>query len=275
MFLLSVNGKQLYIWNSCRCQYIFTARLSVFCYHESANFAWSLQPMPIFRLRDRSDFPPADLAAPDGLLAVGGDLSPLRLLRAYGRGIFPWYGEGEPLLWWSPDPRFVLFPAAFHAGSSLKKIMKRNVFTMTFDRAFAEVIAGCALPRQDQKETWITTAMRDAYMNLHRLGYAHSLEAWKDGRLAGGLYGISLGRCFFAESMFHRADNASKVALATLAAALNKMDFVLIDCQVPTPHLADWGARAITRRHYLGLLRAGLRHHTRKGDWGNFMLPHP
>ena len=154
----------------------------------------------------------------DGLLAVGGDLSPRRLLRAYGRGIFPWYGEGEPILWWSPDPRFVLFPSEFHVSGSLKKILKRRVFTFTFDRVFAEVIDGCALPRPDQDGTWITPAMRDAYVNLHRLGYAHSLEAWKDGELAGGVYGISLGRCFFAESMFHLEHNASKAAVAVLAA---------------------------------------------------------
>jgi leucyl/phenylalanyl-tRNA--protein transferase len=273
MFLLTVNGKQLYIWNSCRCQYFFTARLSVFCYHESANFAWSLQTMPIFRLRDSSDFPPADLAAPDGLLAVGGDLSPLRLLRAYGRGIFPWYGEGEPILWWSPDPRFVLFPAEFHVSSTLKKVLRRGDFSFTFDRAFVDVVRACALPRSDQAGTWITPAMRDGYIALHRLGYAHSLEAWKEGKLAGGLYGISLGRCFFAESMFHVEDNASKVALAVLAATLHKMDFAFIDCQIPSQHLAGWGARSITRRRYLKLLRSGLRQATCRGDWGKMLPP--
>ncbi len=176
--------------------------------------------MPIFSLGDSRDFPPAETAGRDGLLAMGGDLSPRRLLRAYGRGIFPWYGEGEPILWWSPDPRFVLFPSEFHASGSLKKLLKRHAFTFTFDRVFAEVIAGCAQPRPDQQGTWITPAMRDAYVDLHRLGYAHSLEAWKDGELAGGVYGISLGRCFFAESMFHLEDNASKAALAVLAATL-------------------------------------------------------
>jgi len=229
--------------------------------------------MPIFKLGDRADFPPAELAGHKGLLAVGGDLKPQRLLRAYGGGIFPWYSEGEPILWWSPDPRFVLFPSGFHVGKSLEKILKRGVFTLTFDRAFAEVIKGCSLPRRGQEGTWITPAMRDAYINLHRLGYAHSLEAWRDGRLAGGLYGISLGGCFFAESMFHMENNASKAALAALAAALKKMDFVLIDCQIRTPHLADWGARSISRRRYLKLLRVGLRPATLRGNWGKILPP--
>lgn len=230
--------------------------------------------MPLFMLNAKTDFPPAELAGRQGLLAVGGDLSPRRLLRAYGGGIFPWYGEGEPILWWSPDPRFVLFPDGFHVGSSLKKIINRGIFKLTFDRAFSEVINGCALPRPHQEGTWITPAMRDAYIALRRFGYAHSLEAWKDGKLAGGLYGISLGRCFFAESMFHAEDNASKVALAALAASLKKMDFVLIDCQVPTPHLTGWGARSIPRRRYLKLLRSGLRQPALRGDWGE-MLPPP
>jgi len=229
--------------------------------------------MPVFSLGNGRDFPPAELAGSQGLLAVGGDLSPRRLLHAYGRGIFPWYGEGEPILWWSPDPRFVLFPEGFHAGSSLKKVLRRGIFTMTFDRAFAEVIEGCALPRPDQEGTWITAAMRDAYIRLHRLGYAHSLEAWLGGELAGGIYGVSLGRCFFAESMFHRAGNASKVALAVLAAALQRMDFAFIDCQIPSPHLAGWGARSITRRRYLKLLRSGLRPATLRGDWGEILPP--
>ncbi|HUU05490.1 MAG TPA: leucyl/phenylalanyl-tRNA--protein transferase [Patescibacteria group bacterium] len=230
--------------------------------------------MTVFNLEGKDDFPPAERAGAEGLLAVGGDLLPRRLLRAYGRGIFPWYGEGEPILWWSPDPRFVLFPAEFHAGRSLKKILQRGVFTLTLDRAFSEVVRFCALPRPDQSGTWITPAMRDAYVALHRSGYAHSLEAWQDGKLAGGIYGISLGRCFFAESMFHLADNASKVALAALAEALRKSGFVFIDCQIASPHLAGWGARPISRRRYLELLRAGLSPHTLRGDWGD-ILPQP
>ncbi len=223
--------------------------------------------MTLYKLGERGDFPPAQSARRDGLLAVGGDLSPRRLLRAYGRGIFPWFSEDEPILWWSPAPRFVLFPREFHCGGTLKKVLKRGDFRFTFDRAFAEVIQACALPRPDQPGTWITPDMLAAYVELHRLGYGHSLEAWKNGELAGGLYGISLGRCFFAESMFHFENNASKAVLAILAAALAKMEFVVIDCQVPTPHLARWGARAIPRRRYLELVRAGLKHRTRRGSW--------
>ena len=169
--------------------------------------------MPLFMLNSKADFPPAVWAGPEGLLAVGGDLSPRRLLRAYGRGIFPWYSEGEPILWWSPDPRFIIFPAEMHVPRSCKKILNKKIFRLTFDRAFTEVIDGCARPRPDQNGTWITEEMRRAYIKLHRLGYAHSLEAWQDGKLAGGLYGVALGRCFFAESMFHFESNASKTAL--------------------------------------------------------------
>jgi leucyl/phenylalanyl-tRNA--protein transferase len=231
-----------------------------------------MQPMPVYRLGHDAGFPPAERAGRDGLLAVGGDLSPRRLLHAYGRGIFPWYGEGEPILWWSPAPRFVLFPCEFHVGATLKKVLQRGDFRFTFDRAFPAVVDACSRPRPGQAGTWITPEMSAAYAGLHRLGYAHSLEAWQDDELAGGVYGVSLGRCFFAESMFHFANNASKATLAVLAAALGRMAFVLIDCQVPTPHLAGWGARAIPRRRYLQLLRAGLRCRTLRGDWGE-MLP--
>ncbi len=229
--------------------------------------------MPIIRLGPGRDFPPAERAGRDGLLAIGGDLSPRRLLRAYGRGIFPWYGEDEPILWWSPAPRFVLFPAEFHAGATLKKVLRRGDFSFTFDRAFAAVIQSCALPRPGQPGTWITPAMRAAYVELHRLGYGHSLEAWKGSDLAGGLYGISLGSCFFAESMFHSENNASKAVLAVLAAALAESGFTVIDCQVPSPHLAAWGARSIPRRRYLELVRSGLKHRTRRGNWGTWRLP--
>jgi leucyl/phenylalanyl-tRNA---protein transferase len=229
--------------------------------------------MPIMRLGSGRDFPPAERAGREGLLAIGGDLSPRRLLRAYGRGIFPWYGEDEPILWWSPAPRFVLFPAEFHAGATLKKVLRRGDFSFTIDRAFAEVMQACALPRPGQPETWITPAMRAALVELHRLGYGHSLEAWKGSALAGGVYGVSLGSCFFAESMFHFENNASKAALAVLAAALAKREFAVIDCQVPSPHLAAWGARSIPRRRYLELVRSGLKHRTRRGNWGEWPLP--
>jgi leucyl/phenylalanyl-tRNA--protein transferase len=229
--------------------------------------------MPVYRLGDKVGFPPAERAGRGGLLAVGGDLSPRRLLRAYARGIFPWYGEGEPILWWSPAPRFVLFPREFHCGATLKKVLRRGDFRFTFDRAFAEVIQACALPRPDQPGTWITPEMRDAYVELHRLGYAHSLEAWREGILAGGIYGLSLGHCFFAESMFHFENDASKAALAVLAATLARMDFSVIDCQVPTPHMAAWGARSIPRRRYLELVRSGLRQRTLRGNWGELLGP--
>ncbi|MCU0237454.1 MAG: leucyl/phenylalanyl-tRNA--protein transferase [Acidobacteria bacterium] len=228
--------------------------------------------MPIARLRGQDGFPPAQSAGRDGLLAVGGDLSPRRLLCAYGRGIFPWYEQGQPILWWSPDPRFVLFPKEFHYGATLKKVLRRGDFTFTFDRDFAAVVAGCALPRPDQAGTWITPAMRDAYIGLHRLGYAHSLEAWHEGRLAGGLYGVSLGGVFFAESMFHLEANASKAVLATLAALALTLDLGVIDCQVPSPHLLAWGGRSISRRAYLRRLRAGLRQRTLRGDWDEMRL---
>jgi len=227
--------------------------------------------MPLFMLNSKIDFPPAELAGKDGILAVGGDLSPRRLLRAYGRGIFPWYANEELILWWSPDPRFVIFPAEIHVPRSSKKILNKKVFQLTFDRAFAEVIDGCSLPRPDQDGTWITDEMRQAYIRLHVLGYAHSLEAWQDGKLAGGLYGIALGRCFFAESMFHFESNASKVVLFALARVLKKLGFILIDCQVYSPHLPAWGARPILRRRYLELLNKGLSHSTFRGNWGEIL----
>jgi len=225
--------------------------------------------MPLFKLTNRIDFPPAERAGRDGLLAVGGDLSPRRLLRAYGQGIFPWYSDDEPILWWSPDPRFVLFPSEFHCGDTLRKVLRRGDFSFSFDKAFAEVMHACALPRPGEPGTWITPDMRAAYGELHKLGYAHSLEAWRGSELAGGLYGVSLGRCFFAESMFHFENNASKAALAALAASVGRMGFVFIDCQVPTPHLAGRGARSIPRSRYLRLLRAGLRHASLRGNWGH------
>lgn len=223
--------------------------------------------MPVFRLGDRADFPEAGRAGRQGLLALGGDLSPRRLLRAYARGIFPWYEEGQPILWWSPNPRFVLFPGEFHCGATLKKVLRRSDFRFTFDRAFAEVVTACALPRPGEPGTWITPAMREAYIRLQQLGYGHSLEAWRGSGLAGGLYGVSLGRCFFAESMFHFESNASKAALAVLAATLASMEFAVIDCQVPTPHLVGWGGRAVPRRRYLAIVRQGLRSRTLRGSW--------
>ncbi|GAB6908068.1 leucyl/phenylalanyl-tRNA-protein transferase [Desulfosarcina cetonica] len=211
--------------------------------------------MPIFSLSERLSFPPPHLAIKEGLLAVGGDLSVERLLLAYRNGIFPWYAEGEPILWWCPDPRLVLFPDELRISRSLKKIIKQKRFHITFDRDFESVIRGCAETKRSYGEgTWITDEMRDAYCALHRQGYAHSVEAWQENQLVGGLYGVSLGRVFFGESMFSRASNASKVAFVTLVQTLKAHHFSLIDCQVKTAHLMRFGAREIPRKVFLETL---------------------
>ena len=200
--------------------------------------------------RDDLSFPPLEKAMrdPNGLLAAGGDLSPERLLAAYRHGCFPWYQEGQPLLWWSPDPRTVLYPEELHVSRSLAKKLRQGVFNVTFDRAFQDVIQGCAAPRDYADGTWITTPMQNAYVTLHQLGVAHSVEVWQDGQLVGGLYGLAMGRLFFGESMFSRATDASKVGFVTLVGRLRGWDFKLIDCQMPTQHLASFGARTIPRR---------------------------
>ncbi|HET7370457.1 MAG TPA: leucyl/phenylalanyl-tRNA--protein transferase [Gammaproteobacteria bacterium] len=199
-------------------------------------------------------FPPVEraLADPNGLLAAGGDLSIPRLLGAYRRGIFPWYEAGQPILWWSPDPRMVLYPGELHVSRSLRKTLRRNTFEVAIDRAFADVLDGCAAPR-DAYGTWLTAEMKQAYLRLHQAGFAHSFEAWRYGRLVGGLYGIELGRVFFGESMFSRESDASKVALACLC----QRDYDLIDCQVESPHLRRMGARLMPRRQFLECLDAG------------------
>lgn len=203
-----------------------------------------------------------------GLLAVGGDLSSERLLAAYREGIFPWYSEGEPLLWWSPDPRFVLFPKELRVSRSMRQFLKKQPFRITFDHAFRSVIAACGKPRPGQDGTWITQAMQEAYIALHELGYAHSVEVWQEGSLVGGLYGISIGRAFFGESMFSTSANASKAALITLVSGRPDLDFNLIDCQVETPHLGSLGARPIPRREFIALLKESLRNETYRGNWG-------
>ena len=224
--------------------------------------------MPIFRLVDDVVFPPPDYADPSGLIAVGGDLSSDRLLEAYRVGIFPWYSDDQPILWWSPDPRFVLDLQQFKISRSLSKTLRRRVFHVTFDRAFADVITACAtVAREDQSGTWITPEMRDAYMELHGLGYAHSVETWFEGKLAGGLYGVSLGKAFFGESMFHHRTDASKVALASLVEKLQSWNFHFIDAQMPTEHMLSLGAREISRRIFVKKLQSALRHPTRRGKW--------
>jgi leucyl/phenylalanyl-tRNA--protein transferase len=202
-------------------------------------------------------FPPVDAALtdPNGLLAAGGDLTAPRLLDAYGRGIFPWSADDEPILWWCPDPRMVLFVDEFYVSRSLRKRLRSGIFTVTADRAFAEVMAGCAGPRADGDGTWITPAITAAYDELHRMGHAHSIETWRGGTLVGGLYGVSIGRMFFGESMFARESDASKVALAFLAHQLERWGFSLIDCQMSTAHLATLGAREIPRRDFVRRVR--------------------
>lgn len=205
-------------------------------------------------------FPSAATALrnPDGLLAAGGALSPGWLLAAYRRGIFPWYSDDQPILWWSPDPRMVLFPEALKVRRSLAKRLRHGGFKVTADRAFGAVMSACAAPRQGQPGTWITDEMRAAYERLHALGAAHSVEVWHDGRLAGGLYGVALGPIFFGESMFTRVPDASKVALVHLARTMAAAGGRLIDCQMHTPHLASLGARDIARAEFIGYLEEWL-----------------
>ena len=195
------------------------------------------------------------LRSPNGLLAAGGDLSTARLLEAYRHGIFPWYSEGEPILWWSPDPRMVLFPDEFKVSHSLRKTLRNGHYEVRFDSVFEQVMCACATPREGANGTWIHEEMIAAYCELHRLGYAHSVETWMDGELVGGLYGMSLGRMFYGESMLSRRSDASKIALAHLAAQLKRWNFGMIDCQMNTPHLASLGAREIPRKEFIARLQ--------------------
>ena len=223
--------------------------------------------MPVFRLDERLVFPPVEYAE-DGLLAVGGDLRPERLLLAYSQGIFPWYEEGQPILWHSPDPRMVLLASEARVSRSLRKTLRKGVYRITLDNAFREVVEGCASARREgQSGTWITRAMKGAYAELHRLGVAHSVEAWREGALSGGLYGVSLGSAFFGESMFARSPDASKAAFAALTEQLQRWGIELVDCQVYTEHLARFGAREWPRRRYLAALKRALRAPTRSGRW--------
>jgi leucyl/phenylalanyl-tRNA--protein transferase len=222
----------------------------------------------IFRLDPRLVFPDPSLAEPSGLLAVGGDLKPRRLILAYASGIFPWYNEGQPILWHSPDPRMVLLAKELYVGRSLAKEIRRAKYEIRLDTAFRAVIEACALvPRPDQDGTWITDEMMDAYVELHRLGFAHSAEAWLDGELVGGLYGVSLGAAFFGESMFANAPDASKVAFVTLVRQLERWGIELIDCQVKTSHLTRFGATEWPRVRFLKALEEALEKPTRKGGW--------
>jgi len=229
----------------------------------------SLGPFWIDPFDTESPFPDVELALrdPDGLLAVGGNLSPERLLEAYRNAIFPWYTEGQPILWWAPDPRAVLFPDQLKVSRSLRKTVRKGLFQVTLDRAFDAVIAGCAAPRRDADGTWITADMERAYTHLHRLGHAHSVEAWSGTELVGGLYGVALGRVFFGESMFSRVADASKVAFVHLVRQLRAWGFVVIDCQMHTPHLARFGAIDIPRRQFLQILKTSCDEPQRASPW--------
>jgi len=224
--------------------------------------------MPVFLLSDEIAFPPPHLASKDGLLAVGGDLSQKRLLLAYRLGIFPWFSDEEPILWWSPDPRLVLYPKELRISKTLKKFIKKNIFRITMDRAFDEVIKQCRQVRlQDNEKTWIVSDMIKAYSRLHESGFAHSVEAWYNNELVGGVYGVSLGRCFFGESMFTRMSNASNVALVHLVRQLKELSFDMIDCQITTAHLIRFGAREIPRIRFLEQLNKSLEMPTIRGKW--------
>ncbi len=223
-----------------------TAVIWLDCHNSTQPF-----PNPAWALRE-----------PNGLLAVGGCLSPERLLHAYSNGIFPWYDDSTPICWWSPDPRTVLYPERLKVSRILRKVIRSGRYTVSLDQAFPAVIEGCSAPRPQTDATWIVPEMRSAYGRLHQLGFAHSVETWQNGQLVGGLYGVALGRVFFGESMFSRASDASKVALACLCAHLRRWRFPIIDCQLPTDHLYRLGAEDVSRQRFLQLLKACREPHS-------------
>jgi leucyl/phenylalanyl-tRNA--protein transferase len=220
-------------------------------------------------LRGDAPFPPVGkaLKSPNGLLCAGGDLSVERLLEAYSHGIFPWYSEGDPILWWSPDPRMVLYPEELKVSRSLRRSLERGPYETRVDTAFGAVIEACAAPRDGQAGTWIVPEMVEAYTRLHRRGFAHSVESWRDGELVGGLYGVALGSVFFGESMFSRAPDASKVALVRLTERLRESGFRLIDCQQATPHLASLGAREIPRKAFAEQVQDSIQYPSISSRW--------
>ncbi|NLI58396.1 MAG: leucyl/phenylalanyl-tRNA--protein transferase [Clostridium sp.] len=224
--------------------------------------------MPIFQLTDDIIFPHPSLANEDGILAIGGDLSVERLLLAYANGIFPWYTDEQPIIWWSPDPRFVLFPKDIKISKSMNKFLRKNLYKVTLDTSFEKVIYMCADLRANN--TWITDEMMESYIMLHKLGFAHSVEVWYENSLVGGLYGVSLGNCFFGESMFSTMDNASKTALIFLSEKLMEKDFLLIDCQVYSKHLESMGALNIPRDRFLKFLKISSTKKTLIGNWSNY-----
>ena len=226
--------------------------------------------MPIFALNEEILFPPPDLADPNGIIAVGGDLSAERLLLAYEIGIFPWYSEEDPIIWWSPDPRCVLYPQNLEVSKSMRRFLRKGRFRVTYDQAFREVISSCRkAPRPGQEGTWITSEMLEAYVHLHQLGYCHSVEVWEGESLVGGLYGVSLGKYFFGESMFAKTSNASKTGFITIVQDLIEKNFQLIDCQVHTEHLVSLGAEEISREDFLKNLKSNPFDDTIVGNWGD------
>ncbi len=223
---------------------------------------------PFLEVDEFFRFPPPEESTPEGIVALGGNLSPGMLVSAYSQGIFPWFSEGDPLYWWSPDPRCVLFPGKEHISGSMRRVLRKRLFHYSMDMDFRGVIEACArIPRPGQDGTWITPDMQEAYIALHQRGLAHSIEVWSGDGLAGGLYGISLGGMFFGESMFSRISNASKAAFIVLARILEAEDFDCLDCQLPTDHLARLGAQTVTREHYLRILKESLKRENRTGSW--------
>lgn len=228
--------------------------------------------MPIYRLPEENIFPHASLANPDGILAVGGDLSVERILLAYQHGIFPWFSDEDPIIWWSPDPRMVLYPDELKISKSMRQVIRSNKLTYTFDSDFETIIRSCAKPRKNQEGVWewLTEDMIQAYLRVHNAGFAHSVEVWKDNEIVGGLYGISLGGVFFGESMFTKVSNASKFGFIQLVTFLSEANFGMIDCQVHTNHLESLGAREIDRSVFLEKLAIELEKQTLRGNWGGF-----
>lgn len=228
--------------------------------------------MQIPQLTKEIKFPPPHLATEEGLLAIGGDLRVERIMAAYHQGVFPWYSDETPIMWWNPDPRFVLYPSRLKISKSMKQVLRQNRFKITFDTAFREVMESCQKsPRSDQDGTWITNELIDAFEKIHELGAAHSVEVWQDGELVGGLYGLSIGRVYFGESMFTRVSNASKAGFITLVQEMSKRGIEMIDCQVYTSHLESLGAESISRDQFLGQLEVLLDFESNMGKWTNWL----
>ena len=215
------------------------------------------------------NFPPLETSSPEGIVAIGGDLNTERLLIAYLNGIFPWYNANQPIIWWSPNPRLILYPEQMHVSRTLKKILRKNEFSVTIDQEFAGVIRQCAVNTKTRPSTWITSDMEDAYNSLFRLGFAHSIETWKDNELVGGLYGIAIGKAFFGESMFSRKANASKVALRVLCLLLQKWNYRFIDCQVVSTHMISLGAKSISRTDFISQLKSATNNNIEPGKWSD------